>query len=183
MTPRLWALSIAPLLAASSAYAQAPGAVSSDSYDAPPQQQYAAPPSSYDAPAPPSSYAPAPAPAPAPASANPCGGYAASPVMARRWAIGLSLGRMGVAPEGAVEGSETRFNITELAVRYRATRRLELELALSGGRETLKDDTEGDLATGSVTLALRYRFRPERRWNWYLMAGLGGSVVAPHEST
>ena len=35
MTPRLWALSIAPLLAASSAYAQAPGAVSSDSYDAP----------------------------------------------------------------------------------------------------------------------------------------------------
>jgi hypothetical protein len=196
MTPRLWALSLAPLLAATTAYAQAPGDYSSESYYAPPQRYAQPPPSSpyyapapppssapYYAPAPPSSYAPAPAPAPAPAS--PCG-YAASPVMARRWAIGLSLGRMGVTPEGAIEGSEgseTEFRITELAVRYRATRRIELEVALSGGREHLKDDTEGSLATGSVTLALRYRFRPEQRWNWFLMGGLGGSIVAPHNST
>lgn len=183
MTPRLWALSLAPLLAASSAYAQAPGEISPDSYYAPPQQQqYAAPPSSYyaPAPAPPSSYAPAPAPAPAPAS--PCG-YAASPVMERRWAIGLSLGSLGVAPEGAAEGSEARFRITELAVRYRATRRLELELAMSGGRQVLADDVEGDLATGSVTLALRYRFRPEQRWNWFVTGGFGGTIVAPHTST
>ncbi len=186
MTPRLWALSLAPLLAASSAYAQAPGDVSPGSYYAPPQQQsYAPAPSSpYYAPAPPSSYAPAPPSsyAPAPAPTDRCG-FASSPVMARRWAIGLSVGRLGVAPEGAVEGSETRFRITELAVRYRATRRLELELAMSGGREMLEDDTEGHLATGSVTLALRYRLRPEQRWNWFVMGGFGGTVVAPHEST
>lgn len=157
MTPRLWALSLAPLLAASSAYAQAPGEIAP--------------------------VAPAPyyAPAPAPAPADPC--TSAPSVMARRWAIGLSVGSLGVTPEGASQDTETRFRIAELAVRYRATRRLELELAMSGGREVLEHDVEGDLATGSVTLAMRYRFRPERRWSWWVMGGLGGSVVAPHHSS
>jgi hypothetical protein len=158
MTPRLWALSLAPLLAASSAHAQAPGEVA----------PYAAP-------------APAPYYAPAPAPADPCA--SAPSVMARRWAIGLSLGSMGVTPEGASQDTETRFRIAELAVRYRATRRLELELAMSGGREVLEDGVEGTLATGSVTLAMRYRFRPERRWSWWVMGGLGGSVIAPHYSS
>lgn len=159
MTLRLRALSLAPLLAAGSAYAQAPGEVAPE-------------------PAPPSSYAPAPAPA----SAHPCT-YSSAPVMARRWAIGLSVGHLGVAPDGAPEGAEARFRVTELAVRYRATRRLELELAMSGGREMVEDDTEGELATGSVTLAMRYRFRPEQRWSWWVMGGLGGTVVAPHQSS
>jgi len=191
MTPRLWALSLAPLLAATTAYAQAPGDDSSEPYYAPPQRYAQPPPSSpyyappppppspYYAPAPPSSYEPAPPPAPPP----PYGAAVPSPVMARRWAIGVSLGHMGVAPEGAAEGTQSEFRITELAVRYRATRRFEIELALSGGREVLPDDTEGSLATGTVSLALRYRFRPEQRWNWFLMGGLGGSVVAPHQST
>ncbi len=165
MTPRLWALSLAPLLAASSAYAQAPGEIAPVA------------PSPYYAPAPSPYYAPAPAPAPAdPVPSAPS-------VMARRWAIGLSLGSMGVTPEGASEDTETRFRIAELAVRYRATRRLELELAMSGGREVLEDDVEGNLAAGSVTLAMRYRFRPERRWSWWVMGGLGGSVIAPHQSS
>jgi hypothetical protein len=155
MTPRLWVFSLAPVLAVSSAYAQAPGEVAS-------------------APPPPPSYAPAPA--------GPCGGSAA-PVMARRWAIGLSIGRLGVAPDGAVEGSEARFSVAELAVRYRATRRLELELGMSGGREVLADGNDGDLAAGSVTLAVRYRFRPEQRWNWFVMGGFGGTVIAPHASS
>jgi hypothetical protein len=90
---------------------------------------------------------------------------------------------MGVAPEGAAEGTEAEFRITELAVRYRATRRLELEVAMSGGRQVLADDVEGDLATGSVTLALRYRFRPEQRWNWFVVGGFGGTIVASHKST
>ncbi len=153
MTPRLWALSLAPLLAASSAHAQAPGEVT-----------------------------PAPYYAPAPAPAHPCASAPAE-VMTRRWAIGLSIGSMGVSPDDAPEGAETRFRIGELAVRYRASRRLELELAMSGGREVLEDDVEGELATGSVTFALRYRFRPERRWSWWVMGGLGGTVIAPHESS
>jgi hypothetical protein len=157
MTPRLWALSLAPLLAASSAYAQAPGDVAP------------AAPGPY--------YAPAPSPAPADPSAS------GPSVMTRRWAIGLSIGSLGVTPDGAAEDIETRFRIAELAVRYRATRRLELELAMSGGREVLEDGVEGNLATGSVTLAARYRFRPERRWSWWVMGGLGGTVIAPHQSS
>ncbi len=51
---------------------------------------------------------------------------------------------------------------------------------MSGGREVLKDDTDGDLATGTVMLALRYRFMPERRWNWFLTGGFGGTVVESH---
>lgn len=155
MTPRLWAFSLAPVLAASSAYAQAPGEVSPAPY-----------------------YAPAPAPAPAPVYPS-----AHEAVMARRFAIGLSFGAYSVAPDGAAEGTETAFSVAELALRYRASRRIELELGLSGGREMVDDETVGELATGSVTLALRYRFRPERRWNWYVMAGLGGTVIAPHQST
>jgi hypothetical protein len=167
MTPRLWALTLAPVLAASTAHAQAPGEVAPDS-----------------PPPPPPAAAPAPPPGAAPAPASPCGWASAPvPVMATRWAIGLSLGGMGVAPEGAPDGSEARFRVGELAVRYRASRRIELALAMSGGRQVLEDDTDGDLATGTVMLALRYRFLPEHRWNWFVTGGLGGTVVAPHEST
>jgi hypothetical protein len=169
MTPRLWALSLAPILAAGTAYAQAPGAV--DPTAAPP------PPPPAAAPAP--GYAPAAAPAPA----GPCG-YAPAPisVMDRRWAIGVAFGGMGMAPEGAPDGSEARFRVAQLAVRYRAARRIELELALNGGRQVLEDDTDGELAAGSVALALRYRFMPERRWNWFVLGGLGATVIAPHTS-
>lgn len=179
MTPRLWALSLAPVLAASTAYAQAPGETDSGA----PQPQYAPPPG-YAQPqyAQPPGYAQPPQYAPAPAPSGPCGGAPAVPVMANRWAIGLSFGGMGVAPDGAPEGSEAQFRVAEIAVRYRLSRRIELALAMHGGRQVLEDDTEGDLATGTVMLALRYRFLPEHRWNWFLTGGLGGTVVASHTS-
>jgi len=167
MTPRLWVFSLAPVLAASTAYAQAPGDVAPETYYSPP-------------PPPP----PAPPPPPQAAPASPCG-CASGPVpaMAHRWAIGVSVGGMAVAPEDAPEGSEAQFRVGEVSLRFRASRRLELQLAVSGGRQMLEDDSEGDLATGTVMLALRYRFMPEQRWNWYVMGGIGGSVVAPHQST
>lgn len=177
MTPRLWVLSLAPVLAASAAYAQAPGEVEAT---APQQPRYAqpAPPPAY---APPPRYAQPPYPPPPPPYAQPAA-PAAVPVMAHRWSIGLALGGMGVAPDGAPAGSESRFRVGEIALRYRASRRIEIALAASGGREVLEDSTDGDLATGSVMLALRYRFLPEHRWSWFLTAGLGGTVVAPHTS-
>jgi hypothetical protein len=159
MTPRLLALSLAPLLAAGTAFAQAPG----DMMPAP-------------APPPP----PGPGPMPGAPSADPC---ARPPVMAHRWAIGVSVGGFAVAPDEAPEGSEARFRVGELAVRYRASRRIELELAMGGGRQVLDDDTDGELATGSVTFAVRYRFMPEHRWSWWVMGGLGGSVIERHDST
>jgi hypothetical protein len=196
MTPRLWALSLAPVLAASTAYAQAPGEVEAGAS----QQQYAPPtyapptyaPPTYYAPQryaqPPPRYAPPPyaPPSYAPPPYAPAVPDAPPPEvapMAHRWALGLSFGGLGVAPEvpeGAAEGPETQFRVAELSVRYRASRRIELSLAMSGGREVLKDDTDGDLATGTVMLALRYRFMPERRWNWFLTGGFGGTVVESH---
>jgi hypothetical protein len=184
MKLRVMVVSLAPILAAGSAYAQAPGDVAPQPYYAP-TPRYAQPPQPYYTPAPQPYYTPAPqpyyAPPPPPYNAQPAN--PAESVMSHRWAIGLSIGRLGMAPEGAAEGSEARFSVGEISLRYRASRRIELEVSLSGGREVLEDDKEGDLATGSVALALRYRFRPEQRWNWFLMGGIGGSVVAPHQST
>jgi hypothetical protein len=43
-------------------------------------------------------------------------------------------------------------------------------------------DEEGDLAMDQVTLGLRFNFRPEHHWNWYLMAGFGSTLIAPHNT-
>jgi hypothetical protein len=102
--------------------------------------------------------------------------------MRHRFAVNLNVGGFSVAPEDAPEGSETSFNIAELALRFRATRRLEIFLAFTGGRQVLEDDMEGDLATDMVTLGVRFNFRPEHRWNWYLMAGFGSTLIAHHET-
>lgn len=104
------------------------------------------------------------------------------PVMANRWALGLSVGSMSLAPESAPD-RQTSFAIGELALRFRATRHLELELSAGGGRERTADDQDGDLAVGTVTLAARYRFRPEAAWNWFVMGGLGGASIARHDAT
>lgn len=154
MTLRPLALAIASLpLVIATAHAQAPGEVAPES---------AAP--------------------PAPVASNPCSRGAAIDPMAHRWAIALGIGAFSVAPEGAPEGSEAEFKTTEIALRYRATRRFEIELALSGGRQVIDDDIEGDLAHGTFMLGARYRFMPERKWNWWVSGGLGGTVIAHHTS-
>lgn len=104
------------------------------------------------------------------------------PVMANRWAVGLSLGSMALAPESSPD-DQTSFAIAELALRFRATRHLELELTAGGGRERTADDEDGDLAVGTVALAARYRFRPEAAWNWFVMGGIGAASVARHDAT
>lgn len=130
----------------------------------------------------PGEVAPESAAPPAPVATNPCSTSAAIDPMARRWAISLGIGAFTVAPEDAPEGSEAEFKTTQIALRYRATRRLEIELALSGGRQVIDDDIEGDLAHGTFMLGARYRFMPERKWNWWVSGGLGGTVIAHHTS-
>ncbi|MEO7731179.1 MAG: outer membrane beta-barrel protein [Kofleriaceae bacterium] len=103
-------------------------------------------------------------------------------VMANRWAVGLSLGSMSLAPESSPD-DQTNFAVGELAVRFRATRHLELELSAGGGREQTADDENGDLEVAAVTLAARYRFRPEAAWNWFVMGGIGGAAVTRHDAT
>ena len=162
MSPRLLVLALSPVLATATAYAQAPGEVAAEPY-------YAQPPGAAPAP-----YAPEVSP------------------LAQRWAVGLSFGGMGIHPAGEEtdpaysEANESSFRTAELAIRYRASRRIEIELSLGGGREFIETDdggADGELAMGNLTVAARYRFRPEHKWNWWLMAGLGGTIVAPHVST
>jgi opacity protein-like surface antigen len=108
-------------------------------------------------------------------------GHAGS-VMDNRWAIGLSLGSMSLATDGAPD-DRTAFAIGELALRFRATPHLELELSVGGGRERTADDQNGELAVSAATIAARYRFRPEAAWDWFVMVGLGGASVALHDAT
>jgi hypothetical protein len=155
MHARLLALSLAPLFAAGLAHAQAPG-------EAVPQPA---------------------APAPDSPCAAPCGGCSqAEPVMANRWSIGLSLGSMGLAPEGQPD-NKTDFGVGVLALRFRATPHLELEVSVGGGREQLADNQQGDREVNVAALAARYRFRPEAAWNWFVMGGLGGASVTRHDAT
>jgi hypothetical protein len=111
------------------------------------------------------------APAPAP-----------SPVMQHRWAVGLSVGSLSIAPKDQPD-NKTDFGIGQLSVRYRATLHLEVELALGGGRQQLQDGTQGDLETNVAMLGLRYRFSPYQHWNWWLGGGLGGISVTPSGAT
>ena len=104
------------------------------------------------------------------------------PPPVRRWSIGLGFGSMSLAPHNAPE-AETQFGVGQLAVRYLATRHLEIELALGGGTEKLEDGREGDREMSQGVLALRYRFSPGRRWNWWVMAGMGSLAVTRHEPT
>jgi hypothetical protein len=103
-------------------------------------------------------------------------------VMNDRWAIGFSVGGVSIAPSDAPD-VQTHFTVGELALRFRATLHLELELAVGGGRERTPDNMDGDLQVSTAALALRYRFRAEEHWNWFVMGGLGGAAIARHDAT
>lgn len=169
MQPRTLAFSLVTLLSPL-AQAQAPGDV--------PPQVIVAPVVAPVIVAPPA--APAAAPAP-PAPAAPAEVICRESVMADRWSVGFSLGSMSLAPDSAPE-LETQFAIGELALRFRATRRFELELSAGGGREQI-GDRQGDLEVTAAALAGRFRFRPEAAWNWFVMAGFGGAAITRHDAT
>jgi opacity protein-like surface antigen len=156
MSPR-FGLVLVPLFASATAFAQAPGEVGPEEPPAPPSSTPVV-------------------------TENPCGGGGHA-IMRRRFAVGVNVGGMSLTVDDDLNQTETKFRTAELSIRYRASRRLELELLLSGGRQVLEDGTDGELAMGGGTLAARYRFRPERAWNWWLMAGIGGTVIERHSST
>jgi hypothetical protein len=100
------------------------------------------------------------------------------PVMENRWAIGLSVGSLSIAPKDQPD-DKTKFGIGELSLRYRATVHLELELALSGGREQLSDGTQGDRDVNVGMVGARYRFCAFSEWNWWLGGSIGSLSVTP----
>lgn len=156
MSPRLLALAFAPLFAAATAHAQAPGGDYSGDYYAGPS---ATPPQTLVQPAPPPA------------------------VFDSRWSIAASVGSMSVTPDHNPDG-KTDFTVGELALRYRGWRHLELELSLAGGNQQLPDGAgEGDLKIAHVTFAARYRFNVQDHWNWWILAGLGATTIAPKDAS
>lgn len=152
------ALATAPLFLAATAYAQAPGDYSGGDY-------YAGP-----------SAAPIVAPQVA----------VAPPPTVGRFSVALGVGSMSLAADNAEEGQATDFAIGELAIRYRGWRHLELELSFAGGNQQLAEEQgggEGDLKIAHITIAARYRFGVENHFNWWLMAGFGGTTIAPKNAT
>ncbi|HSN27357.1 MAG TPA: hypothetical protein VLT45_13780 [Kofleriaceae bacterium] len=142
----------AVILASATAYAQAPG----ETPIAPP---------------------PAPEAGPGPAIVAP-----EVPVMENRWAVGMSVGSLSVAPKDSPD-NKTEFAIGELSIRFRATYHLELELALAGGQQKQQDGTQGNLDVNTGMLGLRYRFAADHHWNWWLGAGIGSISVTPTGAT
>lgn len=140
-------LVVAPLLIAGTAYAQAPGDYYSDGDVAPPGM--AAP------------VAPV---------------YVAPPVRTERWSVGLNVGTIGLAPHMQPD-NETDFGLGQLALRYRPWRHLEIELVVGSGSEQTPDGYTGNREVSEAVLSLRYRFSPQRDWNWWLGAGMGSLAV------
>jgi hypothetical protein len=104
------------------------------------------------------------------------------PPKPRRWSVGFGVGSLSLAPHSAPD-VETEYGVGQIAVRYLATRHLEIELALGGGHEKMEDGEDGGREVNQGVLALRYRFSPGRRWNWWVMAGMGSLAVTQHEAT
>ena len=168
---------VVPLFVAGHAFAQAPG-----------EPQEVAAPGASEAPAaapaseaPPVDVAPpgmAPVVAPPPAQQPP-----PPPPREQRWSVSLGLGSLTLAPHNAPD-ERTQFGLGMLAVRWRPFRHLELELALAGGNESSKDDMgDGGRDVSEALLGLRWRFNPHKKWNLWLMAGVGSISIAPQGAT
>lgn len=101
---------------------------------------------------------------------------APEPWEAQRFGIGLRLG--GISLEDRVgNGSEEKqeFSAGGLTLRYRASRRIELELAFDHGQQQLEDGTTTDLELATFTASMLIHMRPQAEWDWYLLGGIGGN--------
>jgi len=155
MSARLWIASLVTL-AAGTAYAQAPG----ESYDNPPAYgpYYAQPPAAQPAP---------------------------GPRLPGRWSVGLNMSTVDYTSEDT--GESLQFDGGSLAIRYRPWRKVDLELSLGGGRQKVEgydgENMDGDLAMATGTLAARYHFNQENKWNFWLLLGVGATTIARHDAS
>lgn len=114
-----------------------------------------------------------------------CGCDTAAPqrrVRMPRWGVGFSIGGMSLSNKDTPD-EHTGFAIGELSLRFRATRHLELEASVGGGRERTADDMDGDLEFAAAGLSARWHFMPDAAWNLYAMAGFGGAALTFHDAT
>lgn len=101
---------------------------------------------------------------------------AAEPWEAQRFGVGLRFGGIGLedrADNGS--GEKQEFTAAGLTLRYRASRRIELELAFDHGQQQLEDGTSTDLELATFTASMLVHMRPQAEWDWYLLGGIGGN--------
>jgi hypothetical protein len=91
-----------------------------------------------------------------------------------RWGIGLRATSLSLAPESDHE-AQTEYGGGGFHVRYRVRPKWQLELSTAHVTERLEDGGEGERQLQSVTLAALYHFNPYARWDWYVLAGFGGT--------
>lgn len=102
----------------------------------------------------------------------------AEPWERHRFGLGLRLGGTSVSTDYSEEPED--YSTVGLTARYRLSRRWELELAVDHGQQDLGDGTMGPAELSAGTLSALLHLRPQARWDWYLLAGVGGSERRPY---
>lgn len=100
---------------------------------------------------------------------------APEPWEAHRFGLGLRLSGLTLGERASDGAAEQQFSVGGLVARYRASRRIELELAVEHGTEQLEDGYQSDLELSAVTAAMLVHLSPQSVWDWYLLGGLGGN--------
>lgn len=103
----------------------------------------------------------------------------------QRWGIGLRLTSLALH-QGDDTENEVSYAGGGLQLRYRLNARWELELSAEHVAEQSPDGdgpVEGGQELGSGTLAALFHMRPHSRWDWYLLAGIGGTQDARKDLT
>ncbi len=105
---------------------------------------------------------------------------APEPWEAHRFSVGLRMSGLNV-DDPAVGDEGQAFTTGGLVARYRVTRRLELELALEHGTQQV-EGMATDLELTAGTASLLFHMRPQARWDWYLLGGLGANDRRLHDA-
>ena len=99
---------------------------------------------------------------------------AADPALSHRLGVGLHVASLAIADRNDPEADPTQLGGGGIQVRYRLTRRWELELGVT----TLQQHDADHMATGpqvhAGTIGASFHMRPGHRWDWYLLGAVGG---------
>lgn len=100
------------------------------------------------------------------------------PWQAHRLGLGLRFGGTSIATSDPENPEE--YSTLGLTARWRVSRRWELELAVDHGQLDNGDGTMGPAELSAGTVSALLHLRPHARWDWYLLAGVGGSERRPY---
>ena len=95
-------------------------------------------------------------------------------VMEHRWAVSLSLAATGL--QDKADNDQANLGGAEVAVAFRVTPHLELQLQLADAHEN-HEDVDSHMELGSVAIGFRYRFLPFQHLNFYAHVAIGAATL------